>query len=281
MTATLINARKPQLASEVEAGRVKRYLNDEEWLMQEKMDGKRIRIHRIEGDLPNERPCIIAENRQGKNVTGSLADFLYNFLDQQCTGTWCADGELVGDVFWCFDFLGHGGSLCGEPLWFRHAAIHEDFRRIHSPLQIVPLLEGSEKSGAFSRILNTGGEGVIFKKRESPYRGGRSKEWLKCKFITSASLVVLSRHATRRSVEVAVWENGRSLPVGRVTIPGTTRVPNPGEIIEVQYLYATAAGKLFQPVYLMQRDDLSFADCGAGQLKFKQGCPKGPPHHTL
>jgi hypothetical protein len=28
---------------------------------------------------------------------------------------------------------------------------------------------------------------------------------------------------------------------------------------------------LFQPVYLMQRDDLSLADCGAGQLKFKEG----------
>ena len=122
---------------------------------------------------------------------------------------------------------------------------------------------------AFPRILKSGGEGVVFKRKESSYRGGRSKDWLKCKFISSASVVVTERTAGRRSVAVAVWDAGRSIPAGRVTIPGTTRVPHVGEIIEVQYLYATASGKLFQPVYLMQREDLSLADCGAGQLKFK------------
>jgi bifunctional non-homologous end joining protein LigD len=265
---------KPQLASEVEAGQVKRLLNDPEWVMQEKMDGKRIILHRQWG---LSGAYIVAENRSGKNVTGSLPIHFLNYLINQCSGTWSADGELVGDVFWCFDFLGCGGALCEEPFWFRHAAIHEDFRRIDAPLQVVPVLEDAEKKGAFTRILKSGGEGVVFKRRDSVYRGGRSKDWLKCKFVTSASVVVIDRSAIRRSVEVAIWENGHSLSVGRVTIPGTTRVPNPGEIIEVQYLYATAKGKLFQPIYLMQRDDLSFADCGATQLKFKQGSSP----HTL
>jgi len=49
-----------------------------------------------------------------------------------------------------------------------------------------------------------------------------------------------------------------------------------GEIIEVQYLYATASRKLFQPVYRMYRDDLCLADCGAGQLRFKQGARPNP-----
>lgn len=270
-TVLVIKTINPQLASEVEAGQVKRLLNDPDWVMQEKMDGKRIVLHRHQSGSADPFPYVVAENRQGRSVTGSLSIQLVEFILNACTGTWSADGELVGDVFWAFDFLGERGELATEPLWFRHAAIHDDFRRIDSPLQIVPILEDEEKKVAFPRILNSGGEGVIFKRKESPYRGGRSKEWLKCKFVTSASVVVTERTAGRRSVAVAVWKTGRSIPAGRVTIPGTTRVPHVGEIIEVQYLYATAGGKLFQPVYLMQRDDLSLADCGAGQLKFKEG----------
>jgi bifunctional non-homologous end joining protein LigD len=275
VTTLVIDTLKAQLACEVETGQIKRFLNDPDWVMQEKMDGKRIMIHRRnEGmDFPFR---FVAENRQGKNVTKSLPDVLKEYLNDICTGDWTADGELVGDVFWCFDFLGEDLSLCEDPLWFRHAAIPDDFRRIDSPLQIVPILEDDEKKVAFTRILKSGGEGVIFKKKESPYRGGRSKDWQKCKFITSASVVVHARHAAKRSVEIGIWENGRSFAVGSVTIPGTTRMPHPGEIIEVQYLYATAKGKLFQPVYLMQRDDLCLADCGARQLKFKQGARPNP-----
>ena len=267
MSTLVIDTLKPQLACEVESGQVKRLLNDPEWVMQEKMDGKRIILHRRQYTIGGGE--IIAENRAGKNITNSLPEDLIYFLVYDCTGTWSADGELVGDVFWCFDFLGESGSLCEEPLWFRHAAIHDDFRRIDSPLQIVPILEDEEKRVAFPRILKSGGEGVVFKRKDSSYRGGRSKDWLKCKFITSASVVVTDGTAGRRSVAVAVWDAGRSIPAGRVTIPGTTRVPHVGEIIEVQYQYAMASGKLFQPVYLMQREDLSLADCGAGQLKFK------------
>jgi len=269
MSTLIIDTIKPQLSSEVEAGQVKRFLNDHDWVMQEKMDGKRVMLHRR--DYGSEGGEIIAENRAGKNLTRSLPEDLMHFLVTECSGSWTADGELVGDVFWCFDFLGEDFSLCEDPLWFRHAAIPNEFRHIDAPLQIVPLLQEEEKKVAFSRILKSGGEGVIFKKKESPYRGGRSKDWQKCKFITSASVVVLQPHASRRSVEVGIWEKGHSLSVGSVSIPGTTRMPCAGEIIEVQYLYATAKGKLFQPVYLMQRDDLSFADCGAEQLKFKQG----------
>lgn len=273
MSGLVIETHKPCLASEAEAGQVKRLLNDPEWVMQEKMDGKRITIYRRDAvdTSPFGFSQIIAENREGRNVTGSLPAAMFDYLDRACTGSWIADGELVGDVFWCFDFLGESGELASEPLWFRHAAIHEDFHRIASPLQVLPLLEDDEKKSAFTRILKSGGEGVIFKKKQSRYQGGRSKEWLKCKFVASASVVVLSRNPSRRSVAIALWENGRTFPVGNVSLPGTTRIPNPGEIIEVQYLYATAKGQLFQPIYLMQREDLSYADCGAGQLKFKQG----------
>jgi bifunctional non-homologous end joining protein LigD len=273
MGTLIIETIKPQLSSEVESGQVKRFLNDDDWVMQEKMDGKRVMIHRIDAmdTSPMGFSRIVAENRSGKNVTEYLDISLVHYLLTECSGSWTADGELVGDVFWCFDFLGEDLSLCDKPLWFRHAAIPNEFRHIDAPLQIVPLLQEEEKKVAFSRILKSGGEGVVFKKKESPYCGGRSKDWQKCKFITSASVVVLNPHASRRSVEIGIWENGHSLSVGSVSIPGTTRMPCAGEIIEVQYLYATAKGKLFQPVYLMQRDDLSFADCGAKQLKFKQG----------
>ena len=57
---------------------------------------------------------------------------------------------------------------------------------------------------------------------------------------------------------------------GNVTIPANQPVPQPGDVVEIRYLYAfPESGVLFQPVYLGLRTDITPDECGTRQLKFK------------
>ena len=47
-------------------------------------------------------------------------------------------------------------------------------------------------------------------------------------------------------------------------------IPQVGDVVEVRYLYAFPdSGVLFQPVCLGVRSDITAAECGTRQLKFK------------
>ncbi len=75
----------------------------------------------------------------------------------------------------------------------------------------------------------------------------------------------------KRSVQMAVWENGTLVSAGNVTIPSDQPIPQVGNVIETRYLYAMgASGSLFQPVYLGVRDDIAAAECTRDQLKFRR-----------
>ena len=54
-----------------------------------------------------------------------------------------------------------------------------------------------------------------------------------------------------------------------MAIPANRPIPAVGALCETHYLYAYRGGSLYQPVYKGERDDVSDADCGIGQLKFK------------
>ncbi len=58
-------------------------------------------------------------------------------------------------------------------------------------------------------------------------------------------------------------------------LPAVSTIGKPdaqaGDLIEVRYLYATGARRLYQAIYLRKRDDQSDSDCTIDQLIFKQG----------
>jgi bifunctional non-homologous end joining protein LigD len=92
---------------------------------------------------------------------------------------------------------------------------------------------------------------------------------LKLKFTTSASFVVGSVNR-RRSVALLLVDQGVRVPAGNVTIPANADVPQPGDVVEVRYLYAfPESGHVFQPVFLGVRDDVLPDECTVSQLKFK------------
>ena len=100
---------------------------------------------------------------------------------------------------------------------------------------------------------------------------------MKFKFTESASCCVFSVNSDKRSVRIGLLEirddpiKGQGMvPVGNVTIPPNHAIPNVGEIVEVEYLYAYPGGSLYQPVYRGKRSDLDVSACTTRQLKYKQ-----------
>ncbi|MDX1385850.1 MAG: DNA ligase D, partial [Thermoanaerobaculia bacterium] len=149
----------------------------------------------------------------------------------------------------------------------------------------------------YERVLETGLEGVVAKKADSPYRGGRSATWQKVRAARSGDFAVVGFTEPKGSrvglgaLHLAVLSGAQMLYAGRV---GTgfddallaelrqrlepARRPEPpfsGEaprgrehvwveprlVAEVRYIEWTAAGQLRHPVFVRLRDDKQVAEC--------------------
>jgi DNA ligase D-like protein (predicted ligase) len=153
--------------------------NGREWLFERKFDGIRLLAYKRSGDvrlfsrnrLPQELPAIA-------NAIASLPvkDVI---LDGEVT--W--DGRSGYDVF---DILWlNGRAVTSLPLEERRALL--DALPFQKPLRHVELLHDDKP---WERARREGWEGVIAKRRGSPYEHRRSKHWMKMKCEASQELVV-------------------------------------------------------------------------------------------
>jgi bifunctional non-homologous end joining protein LigD len=153
--------------------------NGREWLFERKFDGIRLLAYKRSGDvrlfsrnrLPQELPAIA-------NAIASLPvkDVI---LDGEVT--W--DGRTGYDVF---DILWlNGRAVTSLPLEERRALL--DALPFQEPLRHVELLHDDKP---WERARREGWEGVIAKRRGSPYEHRRSKHWMKMKCEASQELVV-------------------------------------------------------------------------------------------
>lgn len=260
-----------QLANPVDPDRVPAMLENPAIGVQEKLDGRRLLVHR-KGD------SIIGINRNGLTVaipTG-LRDAIAA-LSHDCL----IDGELVGEKFHAFDLL----ELAGHDMRHQCAAIriaglyslligHENARH----LAIVYIHTSTWlKTKAIEDVRAGNGEGVVFKDMDAPYIPGRPNSggaWLKWKFVESASFVTGKTNPGKRSVELMLLDGHSFVPAGNVTIPPNHEIPAPGTVAEIKYLHAfPESGAVYQPVYLGPREDISASECTRDQLKFKTGYP--------
>ena len=126
-------------------------------------------------------------------------------------------------------------------------------------------------------------EGVIAKRPDSPYRDGRSRDWVKIKRTSTVSCLVGgfdpgegSRSSTFGCLHLyLVGQDQALVPVGKVGSgfsdrelrQVTTALAHPPLIVEVEYLDVSPDGQLRQPVFQRVREDLGVQDCTTGQLK--------------
>ena len=242
------------------------FLMDDSFFLQEKKDGKRLLIRKQGND-------VTGINRRG--VECGIPDSI-RVAAGSVPHDYLVDGEAVGDTHHVFDLLEVGGSS------LRHIPYRERL------IKLAQLIAHGKKTGiqwvrttsgylakcrAFERLRDERAEGVVFKRISSPYSPGRPSsggDHLKFKFVETASVVVQAINS-KRSVQIGVWDHGKLVPAGNVTIPLDQPIPQVGDISEIRYLYAIgSSGSLYQPVYLGVRDDITAEECTRDQLKFRR-----------
>jgi len=255
----------PQLLNPIEEHEVHQLLNNAQWCMQEKKDGRRL-IVRKQGDT------ITGINRKGL-ITGLPASIVHGV--QMMANDCILDGECLGDMMFAFDLLHFEDlSLVAQPYQERLAALGS-FLELSKHPYIEPVetaFETAQKQHLLQRLQKERKEGVVFKRLDAPYTPGRPNRGgtqLKHKFYATVSAVVGSINP-QRSVEVRLLDDSAWISIGNVTIPPNHPIPAQGSVVEVRYLYAyRESNALYQPVYVGPRTDIAPEECVQAQLKYK------------
>src|SRR5687768_9600580 len=150
-----------------------------DWLFERKFDGIRLLAYKNGEDvrlfsrnrLPQHLPAV------AEAIASLPADDM--ILDGEVT--WDGQSGYHGfDILWL-----NGRAVTSLPLEDRRALLQE--LPFEAPMRRVELLDGESP---WERASREGWEGVIAKRRGSPYEHRRSKHWLKMKCELSQELVV-------------------------------------------------------------------------------------------
>jgi ATP-dependent DNA ligase len=150
-----------------------------EWIFERKFDGIRVLAFKQGPDVR-----LLSRNRLPQNyppIAGAISNLPLRDVILDGEVTWGKSGLMyhVFDVLWL-----DGGDITRLPLEERRALL--DKLPLRSPLQRVALLKDPRP---WERACSEGWEGVIAKRRDSPYEHRRSPHWLKMKCEASQELV--------------------------------------------------------------------------------------------
>ncbi|MCW8129363.1 MAG: WGR domain-containing protein [Planctomycetota bacterium] len=256
---------RPQLLNPITEEEAERYLRDDAYWLQEKMDGRRTLVRKV-GDE------VTGINRRG--LTVGLPESIVQAA-QALRSDCVIDGEAVGDRLHAFDCLRRGNSPL-EKLAYRDRwrILLELVGGRRGAIEVLPTAaETGDKRDLLRFLCERKAEGVVLKNRNAPYTPGRPASGgpqVKLKFYATASCIVAPSRNGKRSVGLEVLDGLKLVSVGNVTIPPNAAIPQQGQVLEVRYLYAYNGGSLYQPVYLGRRTDILTAECKLSQLKFRK-----------
>lgn len=203
-------------------------------------------------------------------------------------------------TYFVFDLLAFGGlDLRPLPLLARK----EILRAVLPTVGPVRYSEHVEREGeaVFARVAAMGIEGVVGKRADSPYAGGRSRSWVKVRAMRTGDFAVHGFTEPQAgdgfgALHLAQYdETGAAVYRGRVGSgfsarameelsaalraldaaappkgaeaagPGRHRWVAPAVAVEVKYQEVTEGGHLRQPSFLRVRDDKRPADCALAE----------------
>ena len=199
-------------------------------------------------------------------------------------------------VVYCFDLLAFEEfDLRDLPLTERKACLRMLLPE-RGPLRYVDHFE-EHGERLFEQVARMDLEGIMAKKADSPYRAGRSSEWLKVRVVRSDDFAVVGFTAPKGSrtglgaLHLGNYEDGELVYAGRAgsgftqkqlaevrgklerkrrkTPPFAGPPPagkehvwvDPELVCEVRFRERTDDGLLRQPVFLRFRDDKTVAEC--------------------
>jgi len=126
-------------------------------------------------------------------------------------------------VYFVFDLLEiDGEDLRDKPLVERKARLEKLIGKVEasSPIQFSQHVEGNGQK-VLDALCAAGHEGVIAKRADAPYRGERSKTWLKIKCLKRQEFVIggwrpSEKKKTFASLLLGAWDNDKFVYHGRV-----------------------------------------------------------------
>ena len=254
-----------QLLNSIDQHEAARLVLSNQYVAQQKFDGKRMLLRRIDGKFS-------AVNRKGLECGFPKA---FEEALKPVKGDFIIDGEAVGAVFFAFDCLqSNGVDVRVQGYLERYAGLQEMIEPLGSNnIKVAPVaVSPRDKQELLEALKQAGGEGIVFKAAKAPYSPGRpvsGGSQFKFKFVHICSCVVTSINVSKRSVALEMYYEGAIVPVGNCTVPPDKNITYPGDIVDVRYLYCYRHGSLYQPFLLGIRDDLYASDCGLSQLHYK------------
>jgi DNA ligase D-like protein (predicted ligase) len=287
-----------------------RPFSDPSWVFERKLDGIRATVRRDGGE-------VTLTSRTGKDLTSAYPE-LVEALEAEPASEFVADGEIVAFdgsrtsferlqgrmgihdprlarmtgipvYLYLFDLLEfEGHDLTGMPLRRRKAALRRAFS-FHGPVRYTPH-RNERGEELFEQACAKGWEGLIAKRADSPYRHGRSGDWLKLKCSFEQELVIggfTPPQGSRKrfgALLVGYYEDGelryagkvgtgfseRTLaqlgdklealerpdsPFARNGLPRQARWVEPRLVAQIAFGEWTRDGKLRHPRYLGLRED--------------------------
>jgi bifunctional non-homologous end joining protein LigD len=250
----------PQLLNAIDEAQVMSLIEDDDYMAQEKKDGHR-------------RLALTDPNITGLNKKGEAVMLLENVVKALPKGEVLAiDGELIGEKYFVFDILMHNKRSLREVDAIRRHQILSSIKFGKDINVVYNAVTTEEKRALYERLKAEKKEGIVFKRKTSAYKSGRPNsggDQLKFKFQNTASFIVDNITKGKRSVGLVILDGLTRVPIGKCTVPPNHEMPCPGDIVEVQYLYAYKGGSIFQPVYLRRRNSVDAAECIISQLVYK------------
>jgi ATP-dependent DNA ligase len=166
----------------------------EEWLHEIKHDGfrviarkedKRVKLYSRPGNDLTDRFPLIVEALARLSARSCIIDG----EAVACGEDGIADFERMRDwrhgesVFlWAFDLIElNGDDLRRDPLAVRKATLGSLVARAAAGLRLNEHLDHGDGPLVFEHACRMGLEGIVSKRRNSPYRSGRSPDWIKSK----------------------------------------------------------------------------------------------------
>jgi DNA ligase D-like protein (predicted ligase) len=292
-----------------------RPFSDPNWVFERKLDGIRATVRREGGE-------VTLTSRTGNDLTSAYPE-LVEALEAEPAAEFVADGEIVAFdgsrtsferlqgrmgihdprlarmtgirvYLYLFDLLEfEGHDLTGLPLRKRKAALRRAFS-FHGPVRYTPH-RNERGEELFEQACAKGWEGLIAKRADSPYRHGRSGDWLKLKCSFEQELVIggfTPPQGSRKrfgALLVGYYEDGElryagkvgtgfsertlaelgdklealeisNCPFARDGLPRQARWVEPRLVAQIAFGEWTRDGKLRHPRYLGLREDKPAAE---------------------
>lgn len=261
-----------ELPDKITAQEAKRYLDDPNFLVQEKRNGHHRLVTRDTLVVTGDKLEMF--NREGtqRNISSPLQSAL---LHPKLPSRYIVDVEQEKNDIYILDLLmiqAVWGTewLAQQPYHLRLRFMKEYFTGMHPRVHVIESYYGANKAKAVKHFWDEKAEGVVFKDQNALYREGRSGQHHALKFWKTLDAVVIEMNPEGRdAVELGLFQDGKIRRICGSSLIGKGRIEL-GCVVEIKFLYATRDYHVVQPTILRRRDDKQPQECGVDQLVFNR-----------